>query len=152
MLQKMSEVIRDYRADGRLGAATQPLAGVVAEGMTQTRLSTVDAYVQADDGPNDRLPGQGLVELRHSGGGMGVPSVVTARYQGPVLEETQNLYLLDPSAPMSVSSRVTRVSEGSIEYLEVNGLPAHSLITARAYHLDRYDPCASTVQELTLTF
>jgi hypothetical protein len=52
---------------------------------------------------------------------------------------------------MSVSSRVTRVSEGSIEYLEVNGLPAHNLITARAYHLDRHDPCASTVQELTLT-
>ena len=147
----MSTILRDYRADGRLDAPTQPLAGVVAEGMVSTRLNTADYYRQADDGPHDELPGQGLVQLRHSGGGMGLPSVSTARYQSAELEETQNLYLLSESAPLTLSSRLTRIGAERIEYLEVNGLMSGNVITARAYQLDRANPCASTVQELSIT-
>lgn len=148
MLEKMNHVVRDFRQTGQLGP-TRPLPANLAEAMASRCQETLDRYTRADDAAGDRLPGKGQVELYHPGGPMSIPGLMTARYGGTELQETQQLYLTGPE-PFAYSTRLTQFSPDRITYVEVNGLPEHHQITARAYSLDRLNPAASTVQELSL--
>ena len=149
MLEQMNQVVRDFRQTGQLGPS-RALPANVAEGMAARCEETLDRYTKADDTAGDRLPGKGQVELYHPGGPMSIPGLMTARYGGSELEETQQLYLTG-NEPFAFSTRLTQFSPDRITYVEVGGLPAHHQITARAYSLDRLNPANSTVQELSLT-